>query len=184
MTEITPKVTRKDIERDLDDVISYSADMLSKLSMRDFKANWAPRLFNTDKAVQDQALDDWERLVAFGRNKPVFLFDDNRVINWVFPPILGEFQPKYSGSPGSLFSIGMEIRTIMNRLNSQGEVISERIYASRGLESSQVEYWQYKLHEIRVHCGYPYPGKTAAPTLANDSTPTSSTLTQPEDYDF
>lgn len=185
MTDATPKLTREDLERDLSDVMQYSAEMISKLSMRDFATNWAPRFFNTEPAVQTQALEEWERLIAFGRNKPVFLFDEDRTIKWVFPPILGDFQPRYTGEHNSLFSIGMEIKTVMNRMRKQGEAMSEKIYSSLALETADKEMWQRHLHEIRMHCGYPYPGQTTITTGKGNTAPvTPSSLSQPDDYDF
>ncbi|CAM8750753.1 hypothetical protein MOC16_gp334 [Klebsiella phage vB_KpM_FBKp24] len=185
MTEKTPELTKVDLTRDLNDVINYSADMLSKISMKEFETNWAPRFFNTEASVQQQALDDWERLIAFGRNKPVFIYNAEGVINWIFPPILGDFQPKYSGGEHSLFSITMEIKTITNRLRKQGEAMSEKIYASLTLDTIDKEMWQRRLHEIRVHCGYPYPGQTSIePIPGGASTTTTTSLIQPDEYDY
>lgn len=182
MTELTPEIKEK-MEKELDDIVRWTAEQISPFPMAEFKRNWAERFFSGDTDIQERAKLDWEATVALGRNKPVFLFDENNEIKWVFPPLVGEFEPRYSGDENSIFSLVMQLRTMSNVMSRQAEMASERIFPTRLLNVHQKDYWQRRLHEIRVECGIPYPGET---TISDtDRSVSSPTLKDdPDEYDF
>lgn len=181
MTEETPGLPPMDVGF-LDDVLNYSVDMLSKITMAEFKKHWAGKFFSTDPAVQQQVMVEWETKIAMGRNKPVLIYNDKNEPQWIFPPLLGEMSPRVTATEVSLFSLSMGISAARNRLKTQGEALSDKIFSSQALDTQNREYWQYKLYEIRVECGYPFPGESIS-DLAQ-KTPEISTLSQPDDYDF
>lgn len=185
MTDATPQLPEEQDKDFLDKIVHYTAEMLTRFPMTEFKRAWADRFFGTNKEIQEQAKLDWEATVALGRNKPVFLFDENGEIKWVFPPLLGEFEPRFSGDEDSLFSFAMQLKTISSRLSVQAENLSDTIYPRKLLPVQQREFWQLKLHEIRVYCGIPYPGESSEQLKTINAPSENFALKDdPDEYDY
>lgn len=182
-TPQTPPMEKEEFDLAfLDDMMNYSADRFSVLSMVDFKNYWAPRFFSEDVSVQDAAKSEWEYNVAYGRNKPVYLLNESGERTWVFPPLLGDLRPGVTGSPDSMSAQMRAVQAMSDRLTAQGNAARERLFREKAPEVYGKVYWQRRLHEIRAYCGYPYPGE--ASIEASEQPVAPSTLSNSDEYDY
>lgn len=168
----------------LDKVLEYSQGLITVMPMKEFKEHWAERFFSSEQHIQQDALTQWEFKVAFGRNRPVFLSNDKGENEWIFPPLQSEIEAGSSGQHDSFYSKTMEINSVRNRLNAQGERMSHDFFSRKNPKVIGKETWDRRLHAIRMHCGIPYPGVPLSQDKMN-ILPGQSVLKEvDDDYDF
>lgn len=154
-TEQTPSIGDYDMSF-LDNIMSYSANSINRLSMVGFKALWADRFFGNPEEDKKQVLDDWEFNVALGRKVPVYLTDAEGNPRWIFPPIIAELSSTFTANPRSLDFLAREVKLIRDRFVRKGKEAEEMVLGSLApiVSENTKNVLAVHMFMIRRECGY------------------------------